>query len=108
MVEIPTEINGYALDMDSGGLYWIGLADLADEGKFVWQHSFQPLNWTNWCNRLCDSSNCDGNTYPISGKGDCVFAGFGSNFNWMNADCKDSTWNPTWFYNTVCQYDPAF
>ena len=96
MVEIPTEINGYALDMDSGGLYWIGLTDLADEGKFVWQHSFQPMNWTNWCNG-----------FPISGNGDCAFAGFGTNFNWMNADCKDSMRTPTWPYNTVCQFDPA-
>ena len=29
--------------------YWIGLSDLATEGKFVWQHSFSPLReYTNW------------------------------------------------------------
>ena len=29
--------------------YWIGLTDLATEGKFVWQHAFSPLReYTNW------------------------------------------------------------
>merc|ERR1711973_707110 len=29
--------------------YWIGLNDMAFEGKFEWQHSFTPLgNYTNW------------------------------------------------------------
>ena len=29
--------------------YWIGLSDMAHEGKFEWQHSFTPLGeYTNW------------------------------------------------------------
>ena len=30
-------------------LYWIGLSDLAIEGRFVWQPSLSPLRgYTNW------------------------------------------------------------
>merc|ERR1712131_204518 len=36
--------------------YWIGLSDLAYEGKFEWQHSFTPLGeYTNWLSTQPDN-----------------------------------------------------
>ncbi len=31
-------------DMD----YWLGMADFAEEGVWIWQHSYQPVEYTNW------------------------------------------------------------
>ncbi len=28
--------------------YWIGLNDLVSPGTWVWQYSFQPLEYTSW------------------------------------------------------------
>jgi len=29
-------------------LYWIGLSDNAEYGKWIWQHSYTPVDYTNW------------------------------------------------------------
>merc|ERR1719334_2379709 len=45
--------------------YWIGLSDLAQEGKFQWQHSFTPLGeYKAWCSGEPDNKG--------SGDEDCV------------------------------------
>ena len=61
--------------------YWIGLSDLATEGKFVWQHSFSPLKeHTNW-NWLPGEPNDSGNEDCV-----CVHQRKGS-WGWNDVRC---------------------
>ena len=51
MAEIVSKIEQTNWDtiLRDDSWYWIGLSDLATEGKFVWQHSSSPLKeYTNW------------------------------------------------------------
>merc|ERR1719357_2291074 len=58
--------------------YWIGLSDVAYEGKFEWQHSFTPLGeYTNWA-----AANPDNN----GGGEDCVVLG-DTNWVWNDFNC---------------------
>ena len=64
-------------------IYWIGLTDLAVEGRFVWQHSFTPLNlghWTIW-----------GPGQPNNSEGgqDCVnMYRYGNTWRWDDSWCQ--------------------
>ena len=56
MAEIKTADEQAALDSildqaQAQAEYWIGLTDMAEKGKWVWQHSNQTLGlWNNWGN----------------------------------------------------------
>merc|ERR1712066_989595 len=39
-----------------GTAYWIGLTDLAHEGRFRWQENHQVADYTNWCSH-CPNNN---------------------------------------------------
>jgi len=58
--------------------YWIGLSDVAMEGKFVWQHSSCPLGeYTNW-----------GRNEPDGGRGEnCVILWPLYNWGWADVSC---------------------
>merc|ERR1712110_580794 len=44
--EDETELSKLFLETDT--VYWIGLSDNADYGNWIWQHSFHPVQYTNW------------------------------------------------------------
>ena len=76
--------------------YWIGLTDSAVEGQFVWQHSLQPLEWSNWATWQPDNFN---------GNEDCVCTGSPYNLEWDDAYCiaKNSIGYKIY---ALCQYSP--
>ena len=75
-----TKQNSLNAILDTKSCYWIGLSDLAAEGKFVWQHSFSPLkNYTNWL---------PGEPNDYYGNEDCVMLKKGSHWGWIDEDCK--------------------
>ena len=73
------------------GVYWIGLTDLAYEGRFIWQHSYKPLGggWANW--------------YPnepndAGGSEDCVLMfNNGTSWGWNDSACNGSR-------HALCQF----
>jgi len=74
------------LDSRHNKAYWLGLTDLAYEGRFEWQYSYKPLisqgddTWVNWFPGQPDN---DG------GREDCVLSFYkeGSDWKWNDAPC---------------------
>ena len=59
--------------------YWIGLSDLAYEGKFEWQYSLTPLGeYTNWSSTQPDNAQ---------GGEDCVMLWRKDNWSWNDLNC---------------------
>ncbi len=79
--------------------YWIGLADFANEGIWIWQHSYQDTNYTFWAS---GEPNSDGNEdcgllvcaemfmllYVISLLKKVFFQHASSSFAWNDGDCN--------------------
>jgi len=85
--EEQTDVNTLLIP---GGVYWIGLTDLAYEGRFIWQHSYKPLSggWANW--------------YPNepndAGSEDCVLMfNNGTTWAWNDSACSGSR-------HALCQF----
>merc|ERR1719184_375545 len=75
--------------------YWIGLSDLAYEGKFEWQHSFTPLGeYTNWIG---------GNPDDHDGDEDCVHMLGDFNWVWNDFPCDYDLYG-TQEIHALCQY----
>ena len=75
--------------------YWIGLNDMAFEGKFEWQHSFTPLgNYTNWI---------PGEPSNTLGDEDCVIMVVTDNWSWNDFHCDRDEWKPDEIH-ALCQY----
>ena len=74
--------------------YWIGLSDMAHEGKFEWQHSFTPLGeYTNW-------SAWD----PQKDNGDCVLIVANYNWVWGTWHCDHNINGNQGEIHALCQY----
>merc|ERR1719391_811956 len=81
--------------------YWIGLSDLAYEGKFEWQHSFTPLGeYTNWT---------PPNPDDYGGDQDCVIMMEDYEWGWDDVDCEKNekhVWQNVWQeIHALCQID---
>jgi len=77
--------------------YWIGLSDLADEGKFEWQHSLTPLGeYTNW---IAGEPNDDG------GEEDCVVIGADFNWRWNDLNYDANMNGNVHEIHALCQID---
>ena len=96
MAEIKTADEQAALDsnLDSQAQagYWIGLTDMAEKGKWVWQHSNQKLGpWSNWGNgepnKYCDIERCT-EIWKTSGK-----------WEWNDVSCAGMENNGSCVYN---------
>ena len=59
--------------------YWIGLADFAREGVFIWQHTFSITSYTHW--HSGEPSNYGGE--------DCVHIRADQGHTWNDIDCAD-------------------
>ncbi|CAG5125361.1 unnamed protein product, partial [Candidula unifasciata] len=72
---INTYINSLIYAQKS--IYWIGLNDRANEGKFVWLNETVQTNFTNW------------DVLPNNGGGNenCVAIDGNKNFKWDDGDC---------------------
>jgi len=70
--------------LKGSGVYWLGLTDIAVEGKFVWQHSSKPLELSRWHPPEPD------NYHGI--QEDCVCAGLYGNdlLEWSDITCDDN------------------
>merc|ERR1712227_275795 len=73
-----TNLVGSVLNQESD--YWMGLNDLASPGHWSWQHSFQPMTWSNWENGQPD--NADGSERCVE------IVGMGHGWRWYDADCN--------------------
>ncbi|BFZ06471.1 hypothetical protein BsWGS_09509 [Bradybaena similaris] len=71
-------------------IYWIGLNDRANEGKFVWLNETVQANFTNWDTGMPNNNG---------GNADCVAIDGNKNFKWSSGDCG----LPNRF---VCQTNP--
>ena len=80
MAEITTqtEMNLINNVLASENNYWIGLADLAREGIFIWQHSFTIATYTNWLSGEPNEQN---------GSEDCTFMIATRTHEWADIDC---------------------
>ena len=74
--------------------YWIGLSDMAHEGKFEWQHSFTPLGeYTNWISSEPNNNQGDEECVMIHGK---------DNWSWNDLKCVQNEWGSE--VHALCQY----
>merc|ERR1711973_714537 len=74
--------------------YWIGLSDLAYEGKYEWQHSFTPLGeYNNWAPTQPDGQ----------GNEDCVRLCHGWDWGWADWIC-DYNLHGSDEIHALCQY----
>ena len=81
--------------------YWIGLSDLAYEGKFEWQHSLTPLGeYTKWAAGEPDN---DG------GDEDCVMIirDHVNYWNWDDYVCELNQWYDLQIH-ALCQINKKF
>ena len=75
--------------------YWIGLSDLAYEGKFEWQHSLTPLGeYTNWSSNQPDNAQ---------GDEDCIMIWGRYNWSWNDFNC-DYNLDGSEDILALCQY----
>ena len=75
--------------------YWIGLSDLAYEGKFEWQHSITPLGeYNDWS---------EGNPDNHQGNEDCVHITGQYGWRWDDFVC-DNNFFDTQEIHALCQY----
>ena len=89
---IEALLNAGCFEYDN---YWIGLNDVASEGKFEWQHSFTPLGeYNNW-----DAGEPD----DYEGKEDCVMIWGRFNWSWNDFGC-DHNLDGTEEIHALCQY----
>ncbi|KAK7494843.1 hypothetical protein BaRGS_00013970, partial [Batillaria attramentaria] len=71
--------NTFLVHMVRGqGHAWIGLEDIAVEGEFVWSHSRQPAEYTNW--GAAEPTN-------VGGHEDCALLRIADG-HWQDIDCK--------------------
>jgi len=61
--------------------YWIGLSDAAEHGKWVWEYSYEPTEYTHW-----------GSGEPTFLETEHCGAVMTSNAEWGDLDCTYSTW----------------
>merc|ERR1719357_2314469 len=77
--------------------YWIGLSDLAYEGKFEWQHSLTPLGeYTNWSSNQPDNAQGDEDCIMIWGRS-------WANWSWNDFNC-DYNLDGSEDILALCQY----
>ena len=81
--------------------YWIGLSDLAYEGKYEWQHSFTPLGeYNNWA---AGQPNGNNERWPDD---DCVLMMEDYEWGWDDVDCeKNQPWQTSQEIHALCQID---
>ena len=80
-----------------GLVYWIGLDDLATEGKFVWAESHQVAEYTNWRASQPDNG---------SGVEDCTWKTVESSMNgWNDATCTRTIYEGIGGIHAICEYD---
>ena len=86
-------------------MYWLGLTDIAVEGKYVWQHSSKPLELSHWHRGEPDNYN--------GVKEDCVVAGLysaGNDLLWSDVPCNANSLTNTENHTSghkvyaLCQY----
>ena len=80
-----------------GTLYWLGLDDLAREGRYVWAESHQEATYFNWA-----PSEPDGHDAS-----DCIFKAATKEAykGWLDAPCTWDTWTDHGEIHAVCEYD---
>ena len=75
--------------------YWIGLSDLAYEGKYEWQHSFTPLGeYNNWVSNQPDGQEND----------DCIIMMEDYEWGWNDETCDNNSRRPNSENHALCQY----
>ena len=97
LAEIVTKVEQTNMNaiLDTDSCYWMGLTDLAAEGKFVWQHSFSPLGeYTNWFPGQPDNFN---------GDEDCVYQKYIDNWGWNDAICESNANYECVSIHALCQ-----
>merc|ERR1719357_1850609 len=89
--------------LKGSGVYWLGLTDIAISGfrGFVWQHSFKPMEWSNWNRGEPD------NYHGV--EENCVLTGLyrdGNDLTWYDAPCDINSATDPKIYEiyALCQY----
>ena len=82
-----------------GLIYWIGLDDLATEGRFVWAESHQLAEYTNWRSNQPDDAD------DLSGE-DCVWKTVEVSVKgWNDASCTRTIWDTIGETHALCEFD---
>ena len=82
--------------------YWLGLSDLAVEGRFVWEDSHSVAVYTGWAPGQPDNIG----TNLLTRNADCVFKSFRisqGEAGWHDVECAAVDWHGS--NHALCEYD---
>ena len=83
--------------MPQGLVYWIGLDDLANEGRFIWAESHEVAEYTNWWPGQPDNS---------AGIEDCTYKTVETWANgWNDDQCIVTIYEPIGGIHAICEYN---